>query len=130
MGMARIHDEHIRRGEVMSSANDIAVQNMLCLSLYDWTPEDHAWDGSMRSMRYAAVVSDRLWELLRLEQQRVGACQELIFETFFFGYFPNPSHSFPLFSFASNTVTTFTTPRRGQDIVFYTPKRSADNKWT
>ena len=57
-------------------------------------------------------------------------CQELIFKTFSFGYFPNLSHSFPLFSFASNTVTTFTTPRRGQDIVFYTPKRSADNKWT
>src|ERR1700753_786937 len=37
-------------------------------------------------------------------------CQELIFETFSFGYFPKLSHSFPLFSFTSNTVTTFTTP--------------------
>src|ERR1700753_3068541 len=55
-------------------------------------------------------------------------CQELIFKTFSFGYFPNLSHSFPPFSFASNTVTTFTTSRRGQDIVFYAPKRSADNK--
>src|SRR6201992_2802432 len=73
MGTARIHDECIRRGEVMSSANDVAVQNILCLGLYDWTPEDHPWDGSMRSMRYAAVLSDCLWELLCLEQQRVGA---------------------------------------------------------
>src|ERR1700753_390176 len=73
MGTARIHDKHIRRGEVMSSANDITVQNMLRLGLYDWTPEDCPWDGSTRLIRYAAVVSDRLWELLRLERQRVGA---------------------------------------------------------
>src|ERR1700753_2257983 len=71
MGRARIHDEHIRRGEVMSSANDVAVQNMIRLGQYDWTAEDRPWDGLMRSMRYAAVVSDRLWELLRLERQRV-----------------------------------------------------------
>src|ERR1700753_420295 len=79
MGTARIHDEHIRHGEVMSSANDVTVQNMIRLSLYDWTTEDHPWDGSTRSMRYAAVVSDRLWELLRLEHQRVGAstCYQL-----------------------------------------------------
>src|SRR6201992_2221762 len=73
MGRARIHDEQIHHSELMSSANDIAVQNMLCLSLYDWTPEDCPWDGSTRSMRYATVVSDCLWELLRLEGQRVGA---------------------------------------------------------
>src|ERR1700759_3771137 len=73
MGPARIHDERIRRGEVMSSANDIAVQNMIRLGLYDWTAEDCPWDGSTRTMRYAAVVSDRLWELLCLERQRVGA---------------------------------------------------------
>src|ERR1700753_3602918 len=79
MGTARIHDEHIHRSEVMSSANNIAIQNMLRLSLYDWTPEDCPWDRSMRSMRYAAVVSDCLWELLRLERQRVGAsiCYQL-----------------------------------------------------
>ena len=73
MGTAQIHDECIQHGEVMSSANDVAVQNMIRLVLYDWTPEDRPWDGSTRSMRYAAVVSDRLWELLRLERQRVGA---------------------------------------------------------
>src|ERR1700753_4468125 len=73
MGTAKIHDEHICQGEVMSSANDVAVQNMICLGLYDWTAEDRPWDGSTRSIRYAAVVSDRLWELLRLERQRVGA---------------------------------------------------------
>ena len=73
MGTARVHDERIRHGEVLSSANDIAVQNMIRLGLYDWTAEDRPWDGSTRSMRYAAVVSDRLWELLRLERQRVGA---------------------------------------------------------
>src|ERR1700753_2633196 len=72
MGMAWIHDECIWRGEVMSSANDITVQNMLHLGLYNWTPEDCLWDGSTRSMRYAVVVSDCLWELLCLEQQRVG----------------------------------------------------------
>src|SRR6201992_4033857 len=60
MGTARIHDERIRRGEVMSSANDVAVQNMIRLGLYDWTADDRPWDGSTRSMRYAAVVSDRL----------------------------------------------------------------------
>src|ERR1700753_3214016 len=73
MGTARIHDERIRRGEAMSSVNDVAVQNMIRLGLYDWTAEDHPWEGLMRSMRYAAVVSDCLWELLRLERQRVGA---------------------------------------------------------
>ena len=73
MGTARIHDERIRQGEVMSSANNVAVQNMIRLGLYDWTAEDRPWDGSTRSMRYAAVVSVRLWELLPLEQQRVGA---------------------------------------------------------
>src|ERR1700753_2024717 len=73
MGMARIHDEHIRRREVMSSANDVAVQNMIHLGLYHWTAEDRPWHWSTRSMRYAAVVSDHLWELLRLERQRVGA---------------------------------------------------------
>src|ERR1700753_765765 len=72
-GTARIHDERIWRGEVMSSANDVAIQNMIRLGLYDWTAEDRPWDGSTRSMRYAAVVSDCLWELLRLERQRVGA---------------------------------------------------------
>ena len=40
MGTARIHDERIHQGEVMSSANDVAVQNMIRLGLYDWTPED------------------------------------------------------------------------------------------
>ena len=73
MGTARIHDEHIHCGEVMSNANNIAIQNILCLGLYNWTPEDHPWDGLTRSMRYATVISDRLWELLRLERQRVGA---------------------------------------------------------
>src|ERR1700753_703888 len=73
MGTARIHDERIRHGEVMSSANDVAVQNMIRLGLYDWTTEDCPWDGFTRSMRYAAVISDRLWELLHLERQRVGA---------------------------------------------------------
>ena len=73
MGTARIHDECIRCGEVMSSANNVAVQNMIRLGLYDWTPDDRPWDGSTRSMRYAAVVSDCLWELLCLERQRVGA---------------------------------------------------------
>src|ERR1700759_2333735 len=73
MGTARIHDECIRRGEVMSSASDVAVQNMICLGLYDWTAEDRPWDGLTRSMRYATVVSDRLWELLCLGRQRVGA---------------------------------------------------------
>src|SRR6201995_2412581 len=79
MGTARIHDERIQRGEVMSSANNVAVQNMIHLGLYNWTAEDCPWDGSTRSMRYAAVVSDRLWELLRLERQRVGAstCYQL-----------------------------------------------------
>src|ERR1700753_1015232 len=73
MGTARIHDKRIRRGEVLSSVNNIAVQNLIHLGIYDWTAEDRPWDGSTRSMRYAAVVSDRLWELLRLERQRVGA---------------------------------------------------------
>ena len=73
MGTARVHDEHIWRSEVLSSANDVAIQNMICLGLYDWTAEDRPWDGSTRSIRYAAVVSDRLWELLHLERQRVGA---------------------------------------------------------
>src|SRR6201995_210469 len=79
MGTARIHDKRIRRGEVMSSANDVAMQNMIRLGLYDWTAEDHPWDCSTRSMRYAALVSDRLWELLRLERQRVGTsiCYQL-----------------------------------------------------
>src|SRR6201990_286047 len=73
MGTARIHDERIRRGEVMSGANDVAVENMIRLAIYDWTAEHRRWDGSTRSMRYAAVVSDCLRELLRLERQRVGA---------------------------------------------------------
>ena len=73
MGTARIHDERIQRGEVISSANNVAVQNMLRLGLYDWTPEDRPWDGSTRLMRYTAVVGDHLWELLCLERQRVGA---------------------------------------------------------
>src|ERR1700753_2168142 len=73
MGTARIHDERIRCGKVLSSANNVAVQNIICLGLYDWTTKDHPWDGLMRSMRYAAVMSNRLWESLRLEQQRVGA---------------------------------------------------------
>ena len=73
MGTARVHDERIRRSEVLSSANDVAVQNMIRLGLYDWTAEDRPWDGSTKSMRYAAEVSNRLWELLCLERQRVGA---------------------------------------------------------
>src|SRR6201992_1107627 len=73
MGTARIHDECIQRWEVLSSANDIAVQNIIHLGIYDWTAEDRPWDGSTRSMRYAAVISDRLWELLCLERQRGGA---------------------------------------------------------
>src|SRR6201992_3047742 len=79
MGTARIHDKRIRRGEVLSSANDVAVQDMIHLGLYNWTAEDRPWDGLMRSMRYAAVVSDCLWELLCLERQRVGAsiCYDL-----------------------------------------------------
>src|ERR1700753_4143970 len=80
MGTARVHDEHIWRREVLSSANDVAIQNMICLGLYDWTAEARPWDGSTRSIRYAAVVSDRLWELLHLERQRVGAsiCYDLM----------------------------------------------------
>src|ERR1700753_513009 len=79
MGTARIHDERIRRGEGMSRGNAVSVQNMIRLGLYDWTAKDRPWDGSTRSMRYAAVISDRLWELLRLERQRVGAsvCYQL-----------------------------------------------------
>src|ERR1700753_551292 len=72
MGTARVHDKRIQRGEVLSSANDVAVQNMIHLGLYDWTAKDRPWDGLTRSIRYATVVSDRLWELLRLERQRVG----------------------------------------------------------
>ena len=73
MGTARVHDERIQRGKVLLSANDVAVQNMICLGLYNWTAEDCPWDGSTRSIWYAAVVSNHLWELLCLERQRVGA---------------------------------------------------------
>src|ERR1700759_2814770 len=73
MGTARVHDERIRRSEVLSSANDVAVQNMIRLGLYDWTAKDCPWDGPTRSIRYAAVVSDPIWDLLRLERQRVCA---------------------------------------------------------
>ena|ERR1700753_3047862 len=71
MRTARIHDKHIQCGKVMSNANDITVQNILCLGLYDWTPEDCPWDNSTQSIRYATVLSNCLWELLHLEQQRV-----------------------------------------------------------
>src|ERR1700759_4449704 len=69
MGTARIHDKCIRCSKLMSNANNIAIQNILHLGLYDWTPENCPWDGSTRSMRYAAVLSNHLWELLCLEQQ-------------------------------------------------------------
>ena len=81
MGAAQIHDECICCGEVLSSAHDIAVQNILCLAIYNWTPEDCPWDGLTRSMRYAAVMGNCLWEMLHLEQQRVGALICCLFGT-------------------------------------------------
>src|ERR1700753_3191302 len=81
------------------------------------------------SSSLAARSSGRCSYIMKVESSAQG-CQELIFETLFFQlFFLKLSHSFPLFSFVSNTVTTLTTSRRGQDIVFYTPKRPAGNKW-
>src|ERR1700753_4067633 len=58
MGTACVHDKCIHCGEVLTSAHDIASQNILHLGIYDWTPEDRRWDNSTHSMRYTAMMGD------------------------------------------------------------------------
>src|ERR1700753_28223 len=83
-----------------------------------FTRKQKQWLPKLSEMSISQTMDFVMWRLSGIDFRNL----------FLSVIFPNPSHSFLLFLLASNTVTTFTTPRRGQDIVFYTPKRSTDNK--
>src|ERR1700733_1664561 len=44
---------------------------MIRKGVIDQTFYDRPWDASTRSMRYSAALSDRLWEMIRFEREKV-----------------------------------------------------------
>jgi hypothetical protein len=47
------------------------LRQMLNLGIYDWPVDEKPWESSTRSMRYAACLTDRLWEMVETERLRV-----------------------------------------------------------
>ena len=54
------------------NTNNSMMWTLLQCSVSDVCGEDSPWDGSMRSMRYSAVLVGRLWGLLAGEKTRVS----------------------------------------------------------
>ena len=49
-----------------------ALRRLLYEGILDWKEEDRPWNASTRSMRYSAVLTDRLWSLFQKERSWVG----------------------------------------------------------
>ena len=54
------------------NTNDAMMWTVLQHGVVDACSEDSLWDGSMRSMRYLAVLVGQLWGLLAGERTRVS----------------------------------------------------------
>src|SRR6201992_2135656 len=51
-----------RRSGDTEQPGDIILSSMLCAGLHNWSESKRPSEASMRSMRYAACLADRLWE--------------------------------------------------------------------
>src|ERR1700753_1526223 len=70
-----------RRSGDTDRPGDIVLSSMLCAGLHDWSESERPSEASMRSMRYAACLVDRLWEGTESEGSKVlfpalPACRE------------------------------------------------------
>jgi hypothetical protein len=55
----------------MEGGTESRLWGMVRMGLHDPTEEDKPWDSSTRSMRYSAILTDHLWEVLAKEKKRV-----------------------------------------------------------
>ena len=55
----------------LKTHNERLLWSLLTRGIYDHAPEDRPWDASTRSMRYSAIMGDRLWAMWESERDRV-----------------------------------------------------------
>ena len=59
------------RNRMQKTHDERLLWLMLRRGIYDQAPEDRPWDGAVRSMRYSAIMGDRLWSMIETERKRV-----------------------------------------------------------
>ena len=59
--------------------DDQAMYEFLSWGIWDQRPCDRALDASTRSIRYSAILADRLWSMIEDERNRVGVLLNLAF---------------------------------------------------
>ena len=63
----------------MEAGTESRLWVMILKGLHDPSEEDKPWDSSTRSMRYSAILTDHLWELLAKEKKRVHVLMLVFF---------------------------------------------------
>ena len=62
----------VRQGDAPNwTTDEHALNAFLRMGTVDLTPEHFHSNGSVRAMRYSALLADRLWSMLDEEQERV-----------------------------------------------------------
>ena len=59
--------------------DDQAMYEFLSWGIWDPRPCDRPWDSSTRSIRYSAILADRLWNMIEDERARVSGLLVLPF---------------------------------------------------
>jgi len=74
------------------NGDERVLWSMIRLGILDKEGIDKPWDASTRSMRHSAVIGDRLWSMVKKEQQRVFSSLPLLVtketEKLFLGWSP------------------------------------------
>jgi len=67
------HVKEVRKPAANTWTHDEqAMWHLLEGGLFDAKVHDKPWDASTRSMRYTAIMGDRLWSMYETERNRVG----------------------------------------------------------
>ena len=70
--LVAFHKNQLDRCANNMPLNDTTLYHLINVGVRDMDAIDKPWDASMRSMRYAACLGDRLWTMISREQNRVG----------------------------------------------------------
>ena len=69
MTLRKLDEEHRGRDK---DADEAVLFHLLYRGVVDHREVDKPWDGSVRSIRFASAVGDRLWAMLEKERERVS----------------------------------------------------------
>ena len=68
MSLRRLDEQHRNKDLPYHDKN---FYRLVRRGILDQSAFDRPWDASTRSMRYSAVLGDRLWEMVNFEREKV-----------------------------------------------------------